>query len=281
MWILCKIKSLTLATLSPSPHPITPPPPPPHKNFLGEGWGARLAKVSEFFTKNPSLKYYFYFSFRFLVNISLTLATPPPHPLTHTKKIKIYFFQIWILFKKNHNPPPPPPQTSILRPKKNFFRFKFFMKKTWTADSCNEQVSLEHSGALRVTLEKLWWDVNRWRTQGVFQWRRRQTWVWGWISFAQGRSGCCLRMPASLQQTDINPPESSSFQYHHHTGLCTNSWSWWQWGRSLLPGTPGNHRPNTKEGHSGCTRGLEYISWEGCTGRLGRSLWTLLQCRDK
>ena len=28
-----------------------------------------------------------------------------------------------------------------------------------------------------------------------------------------------------LQQTDINPPESSSFQYHHHTGLCTNIWS--------------------------------------------------------
>ena len=27
------------------------------------------------------------------------------------------------------------------------------------------------------------------------------------------------------QQTDINPPESSSFQYHHHTGLCTNIWS--------------------------------------------------------
>ena len=38
-------------------------------------------------------------------------------------------------------------------------------------------------------------------------------------------SGCCLRMPASLQQTDINPPESSSFQYHHHTGLCTNIWA--------------------------------------------------------
>ena len=42
---------------------------------------------------------------------------------------------------------------------------------------------------------------------------------------AQGRSGCCLRMPASLQQIDINPPESSSFQYHHHIGLCTNIWS--------------------------------------------------------
>ena len=83
------------------------------------------------------------------------------------------------------------------------------------------------------------------------------------------------------QQTDINPPESSSFQYHHHTGLCTNIWSWWQWGRPLLPATPGNHRQNTKEGHSGCTRGLECQSWEGCTGRLGRSLWTVLQCRDK
>ena len=35
-------------------------------------------------------------------------------------------------------------------------------------------------------------------------------------------SECCLRMTASLQQTDINPPESSSFQYHHHSGLCTN-----------------------------------------------------------
>ena len=30
-------------------------------------------------------------------------------------------------------------------------------------------------------------------------------------------------MPVSLQQTDINPPEGSSFQYHHHTGLCTTS----------------------------------------------------------
>ena len=28
-----------------------------------------------------------------------------------------------------------------------------------------------------------------------------------------------------LQQTDINPPESSSFQYDHHTGLFTNIWS--------------------------------------------------------
>ena len=37
--------------------------------------------------------------------------------------------------------------------------------------------------------------------------------------------GCCPRMPTSLQQTDINPPESSSFQYHHHTGLCNNIWS--------------------------------------------------------
>ena len=42
---------------------------------------------------------------------------------------------------------------------------------------------------------------------------------------AQGRSGCCLRMSASLQQTDIDPRESSSFQYHHYTGLCTNIWS--------------------------------------------------------
>ena len=28
--------------------------------------------------------------------------------------------------------------------------------KTLTADSCNEQVSLEHSGALRDALEKVW-----------------------------------------------------------------------------------------------------------------------------
>ena len=42
------------------------------------------------------------------------------------------------------------------------------------------------------------------------------------FSCAQGCSGCCLRMSASLQQTDINPRASSSFQYHHHTGLCTN-----------------------------------------------------------
>ena len=106
--------------------------------------------------------------------------------------------------------------------------------ETWTADSCNEQVSLEHSGALRDALKKLWWDVNRWRTQGLFRWRIGQTWVWGWISCAQGY---CLRMPASLQQTDINPPESSSLQYHNHTGLCTNIWSWWQWGRPLLQET--------------------------------------------
>ena len=76
--------------------------------------------------------------------------------------------------------------------------------ETWTADSCNEQVSLEHSGALRDALEKLWWDVNRWRTQGLFQWRRGQTWVWGWISCAQGRSGCCLRMqPVSSRLISI------------------------------------------------------------------------------
>ena len=97
----------------------------------------------------------------------------------------------------------------------------------------------------------------RWRTQGLFQWRRGQTWVWGWIFCAQGRSGCCFRMPASLQQTDISPPESSSLQYHHRTGLCTNIWSWWQRGRPLLPATPGNHRPNTKDGHSGLTRGFQ------------------------
>ena len=115
--------------------------------------------------------------------------------------------------------------------------------ETWTADSCNEQVSLEHSGALRDALEKLWWDVNRWRAQGLFQWRRGQTWVWGWISCAQGRSGCCPRMPASLQQTDINPPKSSSFQYHHHTGLCISILSWWQWGRPLIPAAPGNQTP--------------------------------------
>ena len=30
-------------------------------------------------------------------------------------------------------------------------------------------------------------------------------------------------MAASLQQTDINLPESSSFQYHHHTGLSPTS----------------------------------------------------------
>ena len=136
-------------------------------------------------------------------------------------------------------------------------------------------------GLCEMHWKKLWWDVNRWQTQGLFQWRRGRTWVWGWISCAQGRSGCCLRMPASLQQTDINPPESSSFQYHHHTGLCTTICSWWQWGRPRLPATPGNHRPNTKEGHSGCTRGLKCQSLEGCTGRLGRSLWTLLHCRDK
>ena len=30
-------------------------------------------------------------------------------------------------------------------------------------------------------------------------------------------------MPASLQQTDSNPPESSSFQYHHHTVFAPTS----------------------------------------------------------
>ena len=38
---------------------------------------------------------------------------------------------------------------------------------------------------------------------------------------------------------------------------------------------------STKERHSSFTRGLECLSWVGCTGRLGRRLWTLLQCRDK
>ena len=31
-----------------------------------------------------------------------------------------------------------------------------------------------------------------------------------------GHSECCLRMATSLQHTDINKAESSSFQYHHH-----------------------------------------------------------------
>ena len=31
-------------------------------------------------------------------------------------------------------------------------------------------------------------------------------------------------MPASLQQTDINPLESSCFQCPHHTGLCISIW---------------------------------------------------------
>ena len=32
----------------------------------------------------------------------------------------------------------------------------------------------------------------------------------------------CIR---TLQQADINPPESSSFQYHHYISLGTNIWS--------------------------------------------------------
>ena len=52
-------------------------------------------------------------------------------------------------------------------------------------------------------------------------------------------------------------------------------------GRPLLPATPGNHRPNTKEGHSGCIRGLECLSREAFAGGLERGLWTLLQFRDK
>ena len=35
----------------------------------------------------------------------------------------------------------------------------------------------------------------------------------------------CIRMPTSLQQTNLNPLEGSAFQYHHHTGLCTNIWT--------------------------------------------------------
>ena len=58
-------------------------------------------------------------------------------------------------------------------------------------------------------------------------------------------------MPASLQLTDINPPESSSFQYQHHFAPTS--------GHDDSEETPGNHRPNTKEGHSGCTRGLEML----------------------
>ena len=34
-----------------------------------------------------------------------------------------------------------------------------------------------------------------------------------------------LGLPTSLQQTNVNPLESSSFQCHHHTGLCTNIWT--------------------------------------------------------
>ena len=89
-------------------------------------------------------------------------------------------------------------------------------------------------------------------------------------------SECCFSMPTSLQQTDINPPGSSSFQHHHQIGLSQTSSH-----DDILPATPGNHRSNTKERYSGCIRGLECLSWEGCTGRPGRRLWTLLQCRDK
>ena len=34
-----------------------------------------------------------------------------------------------------------------------------------------------------------------------------------------------LGLPTSLQQTNLNPLENSSFQCHHHTDLCTNIWT--------------------------------------------------------
>ena len=39
---------------------------------------------------------------------------------------------------------------------------------------------------------------------------------YGWISCAQGHSERCLRMPTSLQKTDLEPLERNSFQHHHH-----------------------------------------------------------------
>ena len=40
----------------------------------------------------------------------------------------------------------------------------------------------------------------------------------------KGHGEYWLVMPTSLQQTDLNAPESNPFRYHHHTGLCTNIW---------------------------------------------------------
>ena len=57
-------------------------------------------------------------------------------------------------------------------------------------------------------------------------------------------------------QTDLNPPEqllsiSPSYRFmHQHLDMMTVK-------SNSSPRTPGNYRPNTKEGHSGCTRGLE------------------------
>ena len=37
-----------------------------------------------------------------------------------------------------------------------------------------------------------------------------------------GHGECCLEMPTGLKQADFNRLESSSFQCHDYTGLCTN-----------------------------------------------------------
>ena len=42
------------------------------------------------------------------------------------------------------------------------------------------------------------------------------------FSCTYGHTEGCLGMQTSIQQTDLDPLESSSLQYSHHTVLCTN-----------------------------------------------------------
>ena len=85
----------------------------------------------------------------------------------------------------------------------------------------------------------------------------------------------------NFKQTHDSATESKLFQHYHHSGICTNIQLWWQWSWWVLQGTPVSSWSNTKAGHSGCTRWLEYESWRRCTWRLGRSLWTFLQSGDQ
>ena len=77
-----------------------------------------------------------------------------------------------------------------------------------------------HTGPLWNAQEELWWDVSWWQALDLFQWRGGQT--WGWVLFSR-----TLSIVSAVLGTNLNSLESSSFQCHHHTGLCTNIWTRW------------------------------------------------------